>query len=166
MREAEADQHQSGGREHDDHAQEPPVADHPGRVLKRPEDPHSRVTLGDVPREVEHQSGRHPGQHRPVPATGRRGGDEHGHGGQGMRHRALGLVSQQPEVQRYVIRIDGDRRDERRDVEAARRVDEASQDSRPSSHGGQMGDLIDGSGGPHAEGNPAVGRVEGQRDPG
>jgi hypothetical protein len=27
-----------------------------------------------------------------------------------------------------------------------------------------MGDLIDGSGRPYAEGNPAVGRVEGQRD--
>ena len=83
-----------------------------------------------------------------------------------MRHRALGLVSQQPEVERYVIRIDGDRRDERRDVEAARRVDEARQDEQAQRRGGQMGDLIDGSGGPHAEGNPAVGRVEGQRDPG
>jgi len=80
-----------------------------------------------------------------------------------MRHRTLGLVSQQPEIQRYVIRIDGDRRDERRDVEAARRVDEACQDEQAQSRGGQMGDLIDGPGGPHAEANPAVGRVEGQR---
>ena len=80
-----------------------------------------------------------------------------------MRHRALGLVSQQPEVQRYVIHIDGDRCDERRDKEAARRVDEARQDEQAQGRGGQMGDLIDGPGGPHAEGNPAVGRVEGQR---
>ena len=126
--EADAHQHQPGGREHDDHSQEPPVADHPGSVLKRPKDPHPRITLGDVPREMEHQSGRHPSQHGPVPATGRRGGGEHGHGGQRMCDRALALVPQQPEVQRYVIHIDGDRCDERRDIEAAGCVDEARQD--------------------------------------
>lgn len=105
---ADAYQHQPDSREHDDHSQEPAVAHHPGGVLKRPEDPHTRVTLGDVPREMEHQPGRHPGQHGPVPAAGRRGDGEPGHGGQRMRDRALGLVSQQPEVQRYVIQIDGD----------------------------------------------------------
>jgi hypothetical protein len=45
-----------------------------------------------------------------------------------MRDRTLALVPQQPEVQRYVIDIDGDRCDERRDIEAARRVDEERQD--------------------------------------
>ena len=80
-----------------------------------------------------------------------------------MRDRALGLVSQQPEVQRNVIHIDGDRRDERRDVEAARRGDKARQDEQAQRRGAQMGDLIDGPGGPHAEGNPAVDRVECQR---
>jgi len=80
-REAGAHQHQPGGREHDDHSQEPPVADHPGTALKRPKDPHPRVTFGDVPREMEHQPSRHPGQHGPVPATGRRGCNEHSRGG-------------------------------------------------------------------------------------
>ena len=83
-----------------------------------------------------------------------------------MRDRALGLVPQQPEVQRYVIHVDGDRCDERRAIEAARRIDDARQDEQPQGRGGQMGDLIDGSGGPHPEGNPAVGRVECQRDRG
>ena len=163
MRKAGAQQRQPGGREHDDHAQEPPGAEHQGAVPKRPEDPYPRVTLGDVPREVEYQPRRHPGQYGPVPAKARRGDDEHGHGGQRMRHWALGLVSQQPGVQRYVIHIDGDRCDERRDPEAARRVDEARQHEQAQGRGGQVGDLIDGSGGPHAKGNPAIGRVEGQR---
>jgi hypothetical protein len=112
---------------------------------------------------MEHQPGRHPGYHGPVPATGRRGDDERGYGGQRMCDRALGMVSQQPEVQRYVIHIDGDRCDERPDIEAARRVDEARQDEQAQGRGRQMGDLIDGPGGPHAERNPAVGRVECQR---
>jgi hypothetical protein len=161
MREADSHEHQPGCREHDDHSQEPPVADHPGSVLKRPKDPHPRVTLGDVPREMEHQPGRHAGQHGPVPATGRRGGGEHGHGGQRMRDRPPGLDSQQ--VQRYVIHIDGDRCDERRDIEAARRVDETRQYEQAQGCSGQMGDLIDGPGSPHAEGNAAVNRVECQR---
>jgi hypothetical protein len=131
--------------------------------LKRPEDQHPRVTLGDIPREMEHQPGHHPGQHGPVPATGRRGGDEHGHGGQRMRDRALAFVPQQSEVQRYVIQIDGDRCDERRDIEAARRGDKARQDEQAQGGRGQMGDLIDGPGGPHAEGNFALGRVKCQR---
>jgi len=80
-----------------------------------------------------------------------------------MRDRALVLVSQQPEVHRYVIQVDSDRCDERRDIEAARRVDEAGQDEQAQGRGGQMGDLIDGPGGPHAETNPAVDRVECQR---
>jgi hypothetical protein len=57
-----------------------------------------------------------------------------------MRDWALGLVSQQPGVQRHVIHIDVDRCDERRDIEAARRVDEARQDEQAQSHGGQIGD--------------------------
>jgi hypothetical protein len=83
-----------------------------------------------------------------------------------MRDRALGLISQQPEVQRYVIYIDRDRCDNRRDIEAARRVDEARQDEQAQGRGGQMGDLINGPGGPHAVGNPAVDCVECQRDRG
>jgi hypothetical protein len=83
-----------------------------------------------------------------------------------MRDRALDLVSQQPKVQGYVIRIDGDRCDERRDIKTARRVDEARQDEQAQGRGGQMGDLIDGPGGPHTKGDPAVGRVERQRDRG
>ena len=77
-----------------------------------------------------------------------------------MCDRALSRVSQQPEVERYVIQIDGDRCDERRDIEAARRVDKADQDEQAQSCRGQMGDLIDGPGGPHAKSNPAFGRVE------
>jgi len=50
-----------------------------------------------------------------------------------------------------------------RDIEAARHVDEARQYEQAQGRGGQMGDLIDRPGGPHAEGNPAVGRVECQR---
>jgi hypothetical protein len=115
---------------------------------------------------MERQPGRHPGQHGPVPATGRRGDDEHGHGGQRMRDRALGLVPEQPEVQRYVICVYSDRCDERRDIAAARRGDEARQDEQAQGRGGQMGDLIDRPGGPHAEGNPAIGRVKCQRDRG
>ena len=92
--------------------------------------------------------GCHPGQHGPVPATDRRGDNEHGHGGQRMRDRALSIVSQQPQVQRYVIQIDGDRCDERCDVEAARRVDEARQDEQSQGRGGKMSDLIDGPCGP------------------
>jgi hypothetical protein len=112
---------------------------------------------------MEHQPSRHPGQHGPVPAENRRSGDEHSHSGQRMRHRALGRVSQQPKIQRYVIRIDGNRCGERRDIETARRFDEARQDEQAQGRGGEMGDLIDGSGGPHAERDPAVGRVECQR---
>jgi len=80
-----------------------------------------------------------------------------------MRDRAVGMISQQSEVQRYVIHIDGDRCDERRDIEAARRVDETRQYEQAQGCGGQMGDLIDGPGSPHAEGNAAVNRVECQR---
>jgi hypothetical protein len=57
---------------------------------------------------MERQPGRHPAQHGPVLAADRRSGGEHRYSGQRMRDRALGLVSQQPEVQRYVIHIDGD----------------------------------------------------------
>jgi len=65
-----------------------------------------------------------------------------------------------------VIHIHSDRCDERGDVEAARRVDEARQYEQSQGRGAQMSDLIDRPGGPHAEGNPAVGRVECQRDRG
>src|ERR1700730_4550358 len=80
-----------------------------------------------------------------------------------MRDRALGLVSQQPQVRRYVIHIYGGRRDERRYVEAARRGDKASQDEQAQGRGAHVGDLIDETGGPHAKGDPAVDRVECQR---
>ena len=80
-----------------------------------------------------------------------------------MCDRALSRVSQQPEVERYVVQIDGDRCDERCDIEAARRVDEPDQDEQAQGCRGQMGDLIDGPGGPHAKGNPAFGRVKCQR---
>ena len=80
-----------------------------------------------------------------------------------MCDRALSRVSQQPEVERYVIQIDGDRRNERRDVEAARRIDKADQDEQAQSCRGQMGGLINGPGGPQAKGNPAIGRVKCQR---
>ena len=80
-----------------------------------------------------------------------------------MCDRALSRVSQQPEVERYVIQIDGDRCDERRDIEAARRVDKPDQDEQTQRRRGQMGDLIDGPGGPYAKGDPAFGRVKCQR---
>ena len=47
-----------------------------------------------------------------------------------------------------------------------RRGAESRQDEQSQGRGAQMGDLIDGPGGPHAEGNPAVGRIECQRDRG
>ena len=47
-----------------------------------------------------------------------------------------------------MIHIDGDRRDEGRAVEAARRVDEARQDEQAQGRGGKMSDLIDGPCGP------------------
>jgi hypothetical protein len=93
VREADAHQHQPGDREHDDHSQEPPVAHHPVSVLKGPEDPHPGVTLGDVPREMEHQPGRCAGQHGPVPTIERSSSYEYGHGGQRMRDRAVGVIS-------------------------------------------------------------------------
>jgi hypothetical protein len=80
-----------------------------------------------------------------------------------MCDRALSRVSQQPEVERYVIQVDGDRCDERRDIEAARCVNKADQDEQAQGCRGQMGDFIDGPGGPHAKGNPAFGRVKCQR---
>jgi hypothetical protein len=83
-----------------------------------------------------------------------------------MRDRALAPVSQHPEIQRYVVHIDGDRCYERRDIEVAWCVDEACQHEQAQGGGGQMGGLIDRPGGPHAEGNAAVGRVERQRDHG
>jgi hypothetical protein len=112
---------------------------------------------------MEHQPGRCAGQHGPVPTIGRCSSYEYGHGGQGMRDRAVGVISQQSQVQRYVIQIDGDRCDERRDIEAARRLDETRQYEQAQGRGGKMGDLIDGPGSPHAEGNAAVNHVECQR---
>jgi hypothetical protein len=37
-----------------------------------------------------------------------------------MRERTLGLVAQQPEVEGNVIQVDGDGRDESRDIELTR----------------------------------------------
>ena len=99
VQKADAHPDQPDSREHDDHSQEPPVADHPGSAVKRPEHPHALLTLGDVPCEMEHQPGRRPGHYGPAPTPGRRSGDEHGHREQRVRDRALALVSQQPEGQ-------------------------------------------------------------------
>ena len=62
-----------------------------------------------------------------------------------------------------MIHIDGDRRDERRDIKAARHIDEARQDEEAQGRGGQMSDLIDGSRGPYTEANSPVGGVERNR---
>jgi hypothetical protein len=83
-----------------------------------------------------------------------------------MRDRPPLLATQQPKVISYVIQVDGHGRDETRDVETTRRVDEASQGEQTQPSGGQVGDFVDRAGGQEGERNPAVGRVEGQRDPG
>ena len=133
-------------------SQEPPVVDHPGNVLKRPE----RLGPPGNPRRCPARNG------VPVrlatPASTARclrlaaaaAANTTTVDSECVTGRS-GLVSQQPEVKRYVIHIDGDRCDERRDVEAARRVDEARQHEQAKGCGGQMGDLIDEPGGPHAE---------------
>ena len=58
-------------------------------------------------------------------ATYHRGTGHRYHSGQGVRDRPLVLVSKQPEVEGYVIQVNGDGRDEGRDAEATRHVDEA-----------------------------------------
>jgi len=157
---------QPRGCECDDHSEEPPVAEGPCRLLKRPEHPYAWWTFSNVPREVEHQASRGPGQHGSMPATDDRRGGEDGHRGQGMGGRALVLVPQQPEIEGYVIQVDSDGCDESRDIETARHVDEACQDEQAQRGHGQMGWLVEKTGDQYVERNPTVGRVECQRRPG
>jgi GT2 family glycosyltransferase len=113
------------------------------------------MIAGIVLAGLGHLSGRlHLRRSRQAPAIGwqgaRREQAERKPFAQRRRDQALGLASQQSEVQRYVIGIDGDR-------------DEARQDEQARGRGGQLGDLTEEHGGPSAEGDPAVGRIEGQR---
>ena len=82
-----------------------------------------------------------------------RGTGKDKHGGKGMRDRALELVPQQSEVDGYVIQVDGDGRDETRDIEPTRHVDEARQDEQAQSPCGQMADFVEQAGAQNAEWN-------------
>jgi hypothetical protein len=113
---------------------------------------------------VEYQPGGSPGQHGPVPTAGSRGTGQSGHGDKGMRDRALAPV-QPAEIERYVVHVDGDRRNQGRDIEPARHIKEARQDEQAQRRGGQMGDFIERAGAQQAERNPAVDCVKSQRDP-
>ncbi|HKS95697.1 MAG TPA: hypothetical protein VJV74_06125 [Terriglobia bacterium] len=115
---------------------------------------------------MKHQSGRDSGQHGSMPTADDRGNRHHDHGAQGVRDRALSSVPQQPEVERYVIEVDGHRRDQSRHVEATRHVHEAGQDQQAQRGGGQMGRFIEKAAARDVERNPAVGRVECQGNPG
>jgi hypothetical protein len=64
-----------------------------------------------------------------------------------------------------VIQVDGDGRDEGRDIEATRHLDEACEDEQAQRGHDQMGRLVDKAGDQDAEWNPAIGRVECQRHP-
>ena len=83
-----------------------------------------------------------------------------------MRDWPLVPVRQQPEVEGNVIKVDGHRSHQRRDIKAARRIDETDQDHQAQGCGGQMGNLIERAGTQQTKWNRAVGRVEAQRDPG
>ena len=109
---------------------------------------------------MEDQPGRYPGQHGSMPTTDSRGAGKDKHGRKGMRDRALVLDPQQSEVEGYVIQVDSDGRNESRDIEPTRHVDEACQDEQAQGCGGQMGDFIERAGIQNTELNPAVGRVE------
>jgi hypothetical protein len=113
---------------------------------------------------MEHQSGGCSCQHGPMPATGSRSSGEHCHRGKGMGDRALVGVRHQPQVDGYVIEVDGHRRNQSGDVEAARYVDEARQDEQAQGRGGQMGDFVEWAGTDQTVGKPAVGRIEAQRN--
>ena len=62
--------------------------------------------------------------------TDNRGTGKDKHVGKGVRDRALKLVPQQFEVAGYVIQVDSGGRNETRDIEPTRHVDEARQASR------------------------------------
>jgi hypothetical protein len=114
---------------------------------------------------MDQQPGRRAGEDRAMPTAQSRGHDNHEHGSKGMRDGALRRVPQ-PKVKRYVIQIDGYRCDKTCDIETTRRVDEAGEREQPQRPRGQVGDFVERAAGQDAERNPAVGRVEGQRDPG
>jgi len=61
-----------------------------------------------------------------MPTADDGGAGEDDHGGERMRERTAGLVAQQPEVEGDVIQVDGDGRDESRDIELTRQLDEAA----------------------------------------
>ena len=114
---------------------------------------------------MDQHPGRRAGEHGPMPAGHSRGNDDHEHGGKGMSDGPLLRVSE-AKVKRYVIQVYGHRRDKTCDIETTRRVDEAGQGKQPQRPRGQVGDFVERAAGQDAERNPAVGRVEGQRDPG
>ena len=101
-----------------------------------------------------------------MPVTGSRSGGEHCHRGKGMSDRALVGVRHQPQVDGDVIEVDGHGRNESGDVEAARYIDDARQDEQAQGRGGQMSDFVEWAGTYHTVREPAVGRIEAQRDPG
>jgi hypothetical protein len=74
---------------------------------------------------MEHQSGCCSGQDGSVPTADSRGSGKDNYGRKGMRNRALCLVSQQSEVERYMIQVYGDGRNEGRNIEATRHVNKA-----------------------------------------
>ena len=113
---------------------------------------------------MDQQPGRHADEYRAMPTAQSRRHADHEHGGKGMRDGPLIRVSE-PEVERYVIQIDGNGSDKTCDIETTRRVDEAGQSEQTQRSGDQVGDFVERAAGQDAERNPAVGRVEGQRDP-
>ncbi len=74
---------------------------------------------------MEQQSDRCSGQHGSMPTTDSGSNHKHNHGSKGVREGASVLDSQESEVERYVIQVDSDGRNESRDVEATGCVDEA-----------------------------------------
>jgi hypothetical protein len=114
---------------------------------------------------MQQQPGRYSCEHSPMSATGSRSTHNHSHSGQGMCDRALVFGAQQPEVERYVIEVDGHRCSQSRDVEATRHVDEARQGQQAQGCGGQMGDFIEWASAQETKLNPAVGRVKANATP-
>ena len=153
-RDAEGCQDQPHHRERDDHSQEPAGGGGPCCVLERPEHPHPWRAFGDVPGEMDQQPGRRAGEYRAMPTAQSRRHADHEHGGEGMRDGPLIRVSE-PEVERYVIQIDGNGGDKTCDIVTTRRVDEAGQSEQTQRSGGQVGDFVERAAGQDAERNPA-----------
>ena len=81
-----------------------------------------------------------------MPTTYNRGNGHHDHGAKGVRDWALPVVPQQPEVERYVVQVDGRGRDQSRDVKTTRHAHETRQDEQAQRGGGQIGRLIEKAG--------------------